>query len=283
MTDFLSTPYLYNKSVGKGLKIIELLSDHGGLTDTEIAKRLKYNLITVQQLLLIYQQSGYITRDNENLYDLSIKIFDISRKFKQRSEIKDIAHSHLSRIAKKYNETTTLGTVENTSIIYLDKIDSMELLRFAPQAEQRITAHHTALGKSILAHLPVKEINRYCHRAPWRPLTPKTIDSKTKLLIRLQQIRHQGFAICDEEHCLGLRGIAVAILDALNYPRFSISIWGPTSRMRPDILRKMQIDLTHASIEISKYYTADYIQKPYDFKPLYLDMEQRKSKMPKKK
>lgn len=278
MTDFSKKPYPYNQSVGKGLKILELLSDQGGLSDTEIANRLKYNLLTVQQLLLIYQEFGYITRDKDKLYDLSLKIFEISKKFRQRSEIKEIAHSHLLQIAEKYNETTTLGTLEDTNVIYLDKIDSMELLRFAPQTEQRITAHHTALGKSILAHLPVNEINQYYHRTPWRPLTPNTIDSKEKLQIRLQQIRRQGYAICNEEYCLGLRGIAVAILDALKYPRFSISIWGPTSRMTPEILRKMQIDLTHTSIEISKYYSGDMNEKPASLDNLYLGSEQQKPK-----
>lgn len=262
MADFYKKPYPYNQSVEKGLKILELLSEQGGLRDKEISNRLETNIITVRQLLQIYQEYGYITRDREGYYDLSIKIIDISQKFRQRSEIKNIAHSHLAMIAHKYNETTILGTLEKTDIIYLDKIDSMELLRFAPQTEQRITAHHTALGKSILAHLPIKELNQYCYHAPWRAITPKTITTREKLLIRLRQVRKQGFAICDEEYCLGLRGIAVAILDAMNYPRFSISIWGPTSRMTPQKLRKMQIDLTEASLDISNYYAVNEKEDP---------------------
>lgn len=261
MKDFLQTPYPYNKSVGRGLKILELLSEQGALSDKQISTNLKYNLITVQQLLSIYLDFGYIVRDKENLYDLSVKIIDISRKFRQRCEIKDIAHVHLEWLSEKYNETATLGTVEKTDLIYIDKIDSRELLRFAPHIEQRITAHHTALGKSILAHLPVKDLNHYCHFVPWKCHTLKSIDTKEKLLVRLRQIKKQGFAICDEEYCLGLRGIAVVIQDSLNYPRFSLGIWGPVTRMTPPKLREMQIDLTLASLEISKYYTLSSNEK----------------------
>jgi len=239
----LQTPYLYNKSVGQGLKILELLSDQGALSDKHISEQLKLNLITVQQLLLIYKDFGYIVRDKDNRYDLSIKIIDISRKIKQRCEIKDIAHVHLKQLSEKYNETATLGTVEKTNLIYIDKIDSMALLRFVPQIEQKITAHHTALGKSILAYLPLKELDHYCHFSSWKARTPKTIDTKEKLFIRLKQIRKQGFAISDEEYCLGLRSIAVPILDSYNYPVFSIGIWGPVTRMPPSRLREMQIDL----------------------------------------
>ena len=256
MKDFSQTPFPYNKSVGQGLKILELLSEQGGLSDKQISEILKYNLITVQQLLSIYLYFGYIVQDKDNLYNLSIKIIDISRKFRQRCEIKDIAHVQLSQISSKYNETTTLGTIEKTDFVYVDKIDSMEVLRFVPQIEQRIPAHHTALGKSILAHLPAAELDHYCHLAQWAPYTPKSIDTKEKLFLSLQQIRQQGFAICDEEYCLGLTGIAAAILDAFNYPRFSIGIWGPVSRMTPSKLKEMQIDLITASMEISKYYTA---------------------------
>ncbi|NOX35460.1 MAG: IclR family transcriptional regulator [Deltaproteobacteria bacterium] len=257
----MHTLYSYNKSVAKGLDILDLLSEQGALSDKQISTQLQYNLLIVQQLLLIYMDFGYISQSNDGLYDLSIKVIDISRKFRQRSKIKDVARVHLQRLSEKYNETTTLGTIEKTNIIYIDKIDSMELLRFVPVIEQQITAHHTALGKSILAYLPVKELNHYCNLVHWKAKTPKTIDSKAKLFIRLEQIRKQGFAISDEEYTMGVRSIAIAILDALNYPKFSIGIWGPVARMTPSKLRQMQVDLTEASLEISKYFTMPLSKK----------------------
>jgi DNA-binding IclR family transcriptional regulator len=252
----LQRPYPYNDSVGKGLKILELLAEQGVLSDLQIAETLVYNIITVQQLLLIYQEFGYILRHKDGCYGLSIKILDISRKFRQRCEIKDIAKTYLTQISEKYNETTILGTVEKTDLIYVDKIDGLALLRFVPQIEQKIPAHQTALGKAILAYLPDKELNHYCNLASWQALTQKSILTKEQLLVRLKQIKKQGFAICDEEYCLGLRSLAVVILDALNYPRFSIGICGPATGMTPLKLREMQIDLVEASMEISKYYSA---------------------------
>ncbi len=259
----VETTYPYNKSVGRGLKIVELLSEQGALTDKQIAATLDYNLLTVQQLLSIYIEAGYIISNPDESYDLSIKIIDISRKFKQRCEVKDIAYNHLKYLSEKYNETATLGAIEDTHLTYIDKIDSMELLRFVPQSEQRITAHLTALGKSILAYLPEKDLLRYCHFASWKAYTLKSVDSKEKLLLRLDQIRRQGFAICDEEYSIGLRSIAVAILDSFNYPRFAIGLWGPTSRLTPETLREMKVDLIEASIEISKYYTVPSNNKSY--------------------
>ncbi len=185
---------------------------------------------------------------------MSLKVLEIGQKFSQRRNVKDIARSYLRELALKYNETTTLGSIEKTDLIYVDKIDSLELLRFVPQKEQRITAHHTALGKSILAYLPEGQLHQYCQCAPWHTITDKTITSKLELFDRLKQIRKQGFAICDEEYSIGVRSISCVILDVLNYPRYSIGIWGPVERMTPNVLRRMQADLSQASLEISKYY-----------------------------
>ncbi len=269
MTDFLQSPYSYNKTVAMGIKILELISEQGILSDREIAKRLDYSLISVKQILNSYLNFGYLTRDEEDRYDLSIKIFDIGRKFKQRSNVRDIARPYMQQLVHQYNETVVLGILEGTNVMYLDKIDSLEMLRFAPQSEQRITAHHTALGKAILAHLPAEKLKHYCIKAPWKPMTPKSIDSIDKLMIRLHRIRKQGFAISDEEYCMGLRAIALPILDQIGYPKFSISIWGPVSRMESQVLREMQADLSNACYEIAKYFTASVQgQEEVDYKSM---------------
>ncbi|MFH2057267.1 MAG: IclR family transcriptional regulator [Pseudomonadota bacterium] len=226
------------------------------MSDKQISEKLKYNLLTVQQLLVVYKDYGYVACDENGLFDLSVKVLDIGKKFTQRRNIQDIARSYLRELSLKYNETTTLGTIEKTDLIYVDKVDSSEMLRFVPQKEQKITAHHTALGKAILAYMPESELNQYCCCAPWHAITPKTIISKRTLLTRLSQIRKQGYAICDEEYSTGVRSIASVILDAFNYPRYAIGIWGPVERMKPNVLRKMQADLAQANLEISKYYNA---------------------------
>lgn len=252
MTDYLQIPY--NGTLGKSLKILELLSEQGALSDQQISEKLNYNVLTVQQMLVVYKDYGYVSCDEDGLYDLSIKVLDLGQKFSQRRNVKEIARSYLKELSLKYNETTTLGGLEKTNLVYIDKVDSLESLRFVPQKGLKVTAHHTALGKSILAYLPELEFHRYCQGVPWNAITPKTITSKQSLFSRLEQVRKQGFAICDEEYCIGVRSIACVILDVFNYPRYSIGIWGPVERMTPNVLRKMQADLASASLEISKYY-----------------------------
>ncbi len=241
-----------------GIEILELIAEQGLLSDHCIATELSYNLVIVRHILSSYFNFGYLIRDERERYDLSTKIFEIGRKFKQRSDIKAIARPYMQRIVHKYNETIVLGMLEGTKVLSLDKIDSLEMLRFVPQSEQKITAHHTALGKSILAYLPPDKLKHYCMNAPLEHFTPKSIVSIDTLLVGLSQIQKQGFAISDEEYCTGLREIAVPILDQMGVPRFSISLWGPLSRMMPGVLREMQKDLSDACREISKYYTTSF-------------------------
>ncbi len=251
MAEHLNFPH--SRALGRSLKVLELLSEKGGMTDQQIALALGYKLLTVQQLLAVYRHYGYVSCNAKGVYDLSVKVLDIGTKYSQRKRVNDIAQSFLRRLSLKFNETTTLGAIEGTDLIYLEKVESSEMLRFAPKKEQRITAHHTALGKSILAHLPELELEKYCRNVSWHAITAKTITSKESLLPKLAQIRKQGYAICDEEYCIGVRSIARVILDKSNYPQYSIGIWGPVERMAPNLLRKMQADLTVTSREISTY------------------------------
>ena len=86
MNDYLQIPY--NRTLGKSLKILELLSDQGALNDQQIAEKLNYNLLTVQQLLVVYKDYGYVACDEKGLYDLSVKNNSLtSNKFgKQTTE-----------------------------------------------------------------------------------------------------------------------------------------------------------------------------------------------------
>jgi DNA-binding IclR family transcriptional regulator len=58
--------------------------------------------------------------------------------------------------------------------------------------------------------------------------SPKTIDSRSRLLEELQSVRKQGYAVSDGELFLGIRAIAAPIFDASEEVSAAVSVTGVT-------------------------------------------------------
>ena len=90
----------------------------------------------------------------------------------------------------------------------------------------------SGLGKSILACLPKEEVLRLQAGVELKPITERTITSLDELLEDLELVRTRGYSLDDEESEVGLMCVAGAIHDHHGFPRYAISVSGPTERIR---------------------------------------------------
>jgi IclR family acetate operon transcriptional repressor len=114
-------------------------------------------------------------------------------------------------------------------------LQSPSALRIAAVPGERNPIHCTALGKSLLAYLPERELQTIVDKLPLIKLTPKTITHKKHLLEHLSRVREQGFAVDVEENVTGVVCVAAPIFDPEGRALASISISGPTARMGPKL------------------------------------------------
>ena len=63
------------------------------------------------------------------------------------------------------------------------------------------------------------------------PLTPRTLTSLEALQAELARVRHQGYALDDEECEVGVRCVAVPVRDFTGRVVASVSVTGPATRM----------------------------------------------------
>jgi DNA-binding IclR family transcriptional regulator len=89
--------------------------------------------------------------------------------------------------------------------------------------------HSTALGKVLLAwgHLQVTDL------APLRALTNRTITDPSQLATEIQRVRKAGYALNDGESAVGIRTVAVPILDRSHSAHFALALRG-TPQVIPD-------------------------------------------------
>lgn len=225
--------YYVIASLGKGLRILELLAEHGELGVSAVARHLGTNRAGCHRFLLTLRDLGYVEKTEAGRYRPTFKLLELGMKNLDRFEIRHIAHPMMQELSRAFGETVNLGYWDGHAIVHLDKINSTEILRMDSGLGAVAPAYCTGLGKAILAFLPPEEIETYLHGVTFDALTPHTITSANGIHQELAKIRQTGFAIDNEELSIGLRCVAAPVFDYAGRASYALSVSGPTHRL-PD-------------------------------------------------
>lgn len=223
------------KSLSKGLKVIELLSDSKSPQRlTDISNKLESKKSNTSHILKSLMAAGYVSQDSSRHYYLSNKLTDYEQSHSIDSVVnwKEKLQPILKELTYKTGECTYLAVRANNKVWYIDKVDSLHSLKVDHPIGNLAPLHCTALGKTYLAFEDIKidwELKKY---------TDKTIDDKKKLLKEISKIRLKGFAQDDEEYAEGIRCVARPILDKNFHIVASIGISAPTIRFNDNQFEK---------------------------------------------
>ena len=233
--------YYVIASLGKGLRILELLAEHGELGVSAVANHLDTNRAGCHRFLLTLRDLGYVEKTEAGRYRPTFKMLELGMKNLERFEIRHTAHPMMQELSREFGETVNLGYWDGRAIVHLDKINSTEILRMDSGLGAVAPAYCTGLGKAILAFLPFEEIENYLHTVSLEPMTPNTVSSAKALHRELDKIRKDGFAVDNEELSIGLRCVAAPVFDYVGRARYALSVSGPTHRLPDSRIETMSV------------------------------------------
>ncbi|MDF7658483.1 DNA-binding transcriptional regulator KdgR [Erwiniaceae bacterium L1_54_6] len=218
-------------SVMKVFGILQALGEERDHGITELSQRVMMSKSTVYRFLQTMKSLGYVAQEGETeKYSLTLKLFELGAKALQNVDLirsADVQMRELSRLTK---ETIHLGALEEDSIVYIHKIDSLYNLRMYSRIGRRNPLHTTAIGKVLLAWRDRGEVQEILSEVEFRRSTANTIVSAEALLKVLDQVKVQGFGEDNEEQEEGLRCIAVPVFDRFGVVIAGLSISFPTIR-----------------------------------------------------
>jgi len=218
-------------SVMKVFGILQALGEERDHGITELAQRVMMSKSTVYRFLQTMKALGYVTQEGESeKYSLTLKLFELGAKALQNVDLirsADVQMRELSRLTK---ETIHLGALEEDSIVYIHKIDSLYNLRMYSRIGRRNPLHTTAIGKVLLAWRDRAEVNEILKEVEFKRSTANTIVTREALIGVLDQVKAQGFGEDNEEQEEGLRCIAVPVFDRFGVVIAGLSISFPTIR-----------------------------------------------------
>jgi IclR family acetate operon transcriptional repressor len=147
-----------------------------------------------------------------------------------------LVHRALADLAERSGETANLGALVGSMVLYVDRADSPQALRWQLGVGERVPAHCSGLGKAILANIHRDAVERVLPEY-LEALTPHTITDRRAFLAHLAEVRSRGYALDDEEFMEGVRCVAVPIMGPGGEAVAAVSISGPAFRITDDVVR----------------------------------------------
>lgn len=218
---------------------------------TEIASRVGLHKSTTHRLLATLEKRRFVQRDpNTGFYRLGLQLLSLIHVTRNHDELLQLAHPYLRQLSESFEENVHLTVLDETSVVYVQIIESPRRVKLAAALGQHLPAHATASGKAILAYLPEPELMSILSQG-MHQYTKHTIHSVEDFMRDRQQILDQGYAVSEQEFENDINAMAAPVLDQDSYPLASVSIAGPAYRLTREKMLEISPSLLSAVGDLS--------------------------------
>jgi DNA-binding IclR family transcriptional regulator len=222
------------RSVERAVAVLEFLARYGrsaALGEIRVAIRTpKSTALNIVRTLVAKNMLAVDATTKQ--YKLGSLIHALASQSTQQFDVRGVARPYLERVARATEEGVFLSTLDDLGIVYIDKIDSTQSVRFTAHVGTRRPLHCTSAGKIALAASPPALLERYLHEVGLPRYTPTTISSAERLQEELKRIRARGYAVGFSEYTPDLIAVAAPVTNAEGRFLGAVTVAGPAFRMR---------------------------------------------------
>ena len=203
----------------------------GGLTNKQISEELRIATSSCSYILNRLEREGFLSRSTATgRYEIGLKVLAIARGALRQVNFGKAAESVLQRLSSETGLDALIGVLDQERLMVVSRVPSEELPAADVGTGTEFPAHAMATGKVLLAHLPLEDVAALIKEKGLVRLTSKTIVSTDELFAELNLVRTRGYSISDEEYELGIRSIAVPIVDSGRAVRAALAAIGSTKQ-----------------------------------------------------
>ncbi|MGI5998306.1 MAG: IclR family transcriptional regulator [Lutispora sp.] len=252
------------KTIGSVIKAVEVLEElaksEDGLGVTEISNRLNYGVSATYHLLNTLKQCNIIEQDKKTKkYRIGFELFRICGMAKRQNALASLAQPYLDKLREMVGETSNLVVLDGNEVIYIAQSESTKLLKLFTQLGAKVPFYCTGGGKAILSYQPKKVQDLVLNNTNFIKFTGNTLSDINELVRELDIIRQQGYAMDNEEREEGVTCIAAPVFDCYGEAIASISISGPTYRLKEKDLSTIINNVIDVAKELSE--SLGYVEK----------------------
>ena len=142
-------------AVDNVLRLLRLFENHEMIRVNQVARDMGLSRSTVHRMLATLGHHQFVEQDEHSrAYRPGPALVDIGLSVMSKLDIRALGHSALVDLRELTGETVHLGVLRgDTSVLYLDGLESERIVRTGSRIGRILPAHSTATGKVLLAQL----------------------------------------------------------------------------------------------------------------------------------
>lgn len=208
---------------------------------------------TLHRMLQQLESAGLLTRQSDGRqYGTAARLHRFAENLLLNATQHGARHTVLRNLAKEIGESCNITALSGSEIIYLDRVETPEPLRFYLHPGSRVPAHCSASGKMILSQMSSAQRRKLLAHAPLDGYTPRTVTNLQALEGELETVRRDGYAIDNEEFLPGLVCVAVLVPNETGRSNLCVAAQAPVVRLPADAAPGLLPALRRAAGAISQ-------------------------------
>ncbi|MDO4683773.1 MAG: IclR family transcriptional regulator [Lautropia sp.] len=239
--------------------ILEAMSRQGcHFTLQEMVQETGFPKPTVYRMLQQLESAGIVQRDaDERHYGLGARMRRIANDLLANDNLYGARHAVLQQLREAVGESCNLTALSAGEVVYLDRVETAEPLRFYLHPGSRVPAHCSATGKLFLSQMPPRQRQQLLGATPLTRFTDNTLTDPLKLDAEIEQCRRNGYGVDNEEFLPGLICFAVLVPNPNGRSNLGIAMQGPTMRLTADRVEDYLPHLQAAACALAALETPD--------------------------
>lgn len=242
-----------SRVVERALDALQTLAEAEGLTLSELAGRLDLAASTTHRLLTSLAARRMAETDPQTgAWHVGPGAFRLGAAFLRRGGLGERARPILRALAAETGETAALAVADGDRALIVAQAESRQLARVSLPEGTRLPLHTSALGKALIAHLPLARVEALLGAGPLPALTPASLTDQGDLTADLATIRQVGAAFEYGETAPQIHALAAPVFGGLGEPVAALALTGPETRLTRAALNALAPRITAAAQDLAR-------------------------------
>lgn len=221
-TDAASVDKEFLSTFARGLEVIRSFdTDTPSMTLSALAEKNGLSRASARRFLLTLEKLGYVSKDDKT-FRLTAKVLELGYSYLASLDFSETITPFMEDVSYRLRESCSALVLDGVDIVYVARIPRRGLIPINLQIGARLPAYATSGGRVLMAALPEAELGSLLEKTNFEQLTAYT-KSQEALKEELGKVRSDGYAIVDQELELGMRALAVPVLDRRGTARFALN------------------------------------------------------------
>lgn len=223
--------------LAKGLAVIEsFTADRPRQSIAEVSAISGLDRATARRCLLTLAELGYADYDGK-FFTLTPRVLRLGTACLATMPLPQLVQPTLDKLSEVLEQSASVSILDGAEIVYIARAARRRVMSIGLAPGSRLPAYCTSMGRVLLAALP-EDAARAVLNGPLPARTPMTLTDPDAIMARLAQIRAQGFELIDQEVEIGLRSIAVPLLNARGAVVAAVNIGVAAVQKAPEDLQR---------------------------------------------